>query len=95
MESGVIVLASAGTAPLRLARGMIVLTADGVPAGWVAGVLVSDHTRLATHLLVRTTMFSDPYRLAPTTLVTGAAAEMIYLSLVSHEISKLPVHCPA
>jgi len=89
-ESGSICPEQANDLPVKVSRGMIILTSEGWEAGKVAAVVVDNDSQKVTHVLLTRPRLVLDYRLAPVNLIKQVDKGVVVLDVCSQDIESLP-----
>ncbi|HRQ38116.1 MAG TPA: hypothetical protein PLD25_09395 [Chloroflexota bacterium] len=94
MEQGSIPAGQTAVATTEVWRGMRVLAQDGSPVGMVAAVVVTAPTQAISHILLGQVPPTAVYRLIPIDLLDRLDGERLWLRVLPHQITALPIHQP-
>jgi sporulation protein YlmC with PRC-barrel domain len=90
-EHGLIYLGPKDSSPVKVRRGMAILSRDGQVAGQVAAVVIDNYNQNVTHLLLSRPGQIPEYRLIPVNLVEWVKDEMVLLNIHWQAIESLPL----
>lgn len=89
-ESGSIYPEQKNGLPVKISRGMTILTSEGWEAGKVAAVVVDNDSQNVTHVLLTRSRSVPDYRLVPVNLIKKLDEEAVLLEICHHAIENLP-----
>lgn len=89
-ESGSIYLKQENDLPIKVSRGMTILTRERQEAGKVAAVIVDNDSQKVTHILLTRPRLVSNYRLVPVSLVEHVDENTVLLEICNQAIESLP-----
>lgn len=89
-ESGSIYLKQENDLPIKVSRGMTILTRERQEAGKVAAVVVDNDSQKVTHILLTRPRHVPDYRLVPVTLIEQVDEATVLLEICNQAMESLP-----
>ncbi len=77
--------------PVKVSRGMTILTNEGREAGKLAAVVVDNDSQKVTHLLLTRPRLVPEYRMVPVNLIEQVDEAVVFLEICSQAIESLPI----